>query len=240
MKTSTSWVYERAQKTYRKDTALSISPSDGGIKGYHNYYTTEEFVRRDPESSSLYLRDGQRAVLANEDFISGLHSGLHEEVDDASNLMMYKCGVEWGLNDMKRFAHRMRHEFGGGRTDINQMNRKFVMESWWWPLTVEGWGSWRIDYSYEKQGMTFVTIYNSAVAKAMEQVGKPVCHMYAGMFAGAFSVFDQKERDSIEVQCYAMGNDCCKFLIGDPKKVNAAEFWRREGGTADEILERLA
>jgi hypothetical protein len=33
-----------------------------------------------------------------------------------------------------------------------------------------------------------------------------------------------------------MGNDCCKFLIGEGKQVNAVEFWRQEGATASEIL----
>jgi predicted hydrocarbon binding protein len=217
-----------------------ITPADGGFKNYHNYFVPEEFVKRDPETKSLRLRDGQRGVLASEDFIAGLHTGSHEEVGDASNLIMYKCGLEWGLQDMKRFAERMRHEFGGGKHDIWSMNKKFVMESWWWPLTLEGWGGWTIDYSFAKQDMTFVTIRNSAVAKSMEQVGKPVCHMYAGMFAGVFSFFDKKERDCIEVQCYSMGNDCCKFLVGNKEKVNAAEFWRREGANANEILEKIA
>jgi predicted hydrocarbon binding protein len=217
-----------------------ITPADGGFKNYHNYFVPEEFVKRDPETKSLRLRDGQRGVLASEDFIAGLHTGSHEEVGDASNLIMYKCGMEWGLQDMKRFADRMRHEFGGGKHDIWSMNKKFVMESWWWPLTLEGWGGWTIDYSFAKQDMTFVTIRNSAVAKSMEQVGKPVCHMYAGMFAGVFSFFDKKERDCIEVQCYSMGNDCCKFLVGNKEKVNAAEFWRREGANANEILEKIA
>jgi len=219
---------------------MTITPSDGGIKNYHNYYVLEDFVRRDAETQSLFLRDGQRAVFASEDFVQALHSGIDSEVGEASNLIMYKCGYEWGLNDMKRFADRMRQEYGGGKTDIWDMNRKFVWETWWWPLTTEGWGSWRLDYGFEKQGMVLITIHNSTVAKSMEQVGKPVCYLYAGLFAGAFSVYDREDRGSIEVQCYAMGNDCCKFIVGQEKQVNAAEFWRREGAGADEILGKLA
>lgn len=217
-----------------------ISPANGGYKNYHNYYVPEEFIRREDETRSLYLRDGQRAVLGSEDFVSGLHAGTAQEVGDAANLIMYKCGYEWGVNDMKRFSRRMRHEFGGGKIDIWDMNRKFVFETWWWPLTVQGWGGWDIDFSFEKQSMTFITITNSAVAKSMEQIGKPVCHMYSGMFAGVFSFWFKDELDTIEVQCYSMGNDCCKFLVGNKDKVNAAEFWRREGGTAEEILEKLS
>jgi hypothetical protein len=218
---------------------MAINVADGGIKNYHNYFTPEDFATRDPRTRAIRLRDGQRGVYVSEDFLASLHLGLHEEVGDAANVVMYKCGYEWGVNDMKRFADRMRQEFGGGKLDIWGMNRKFVLESWWWPLTAEGWGGWTIDFSFEKQGMTFVTIQNSAVAKAMEQVGKPVCYMYAGLFAGIFSVYDREERGGIEVQCYSMGNDACKFLIGAQQRINAAEFWRREGAGAQEILEKL-
>jgi predicted hydrocarbon binding protein len=212
-----------------------INPSDGGFKGYHNYYTPDEFFRREDTDGALFLRDGQRAAQVSEDFILGLHSGLDEDVGDASNLIMYKCGVEWGLQDMKRFNNRMRHEFGGGKMDIWQMDPRFVFETWWWPLTVEGWGGWTLDLSFRKRGITFVEIRNSAVARSMQRVGKPVCHLYAGMFAGVMSFYEKTDRQSIEVQCYSMGNDCCKFMIGPEKQVNAAEFWHQEGASAEEI-----
>lgn len=217
-----------------------ISPNDGGFKGYHNYYMPDEYFRKDEDEGSIYLRDGQRASEVSEDFIVGLHAGLEEDVGDASNLIMYKCGIDWGLQDMKRFNNRMRHEFGGGKLDIWQMNKRFVFESWWWPLTVQGWGGWTLDLSFENRDMTFVEIRNSAVARSMEQVGKPVCHLYAGMFAGVFSYFEREERQSIEVQCYSMGNDRCKFMIGKEKQVNAAEFWRQEGANAEEIRNKFA
>ena len=185
------------------------------------------------------MRDGQRAAAVSEDFVNGLHNGLHEDVGDAANLIMYKCGYEWGLQDMKRFNHRMRHEFGGGKLDIWQMNQRFVFETWWWPLTVEGWGAWTLDLSFKSKEISFVEIRNSAVAYSMERIGKPVCHLYAGMFAGVMSFYERTERQAIEVQCYAMGNDCCKFMVGPAKQVNAAEFWHQEGANAEEIRNKL-
>lgn len=217
----------------------AINPNDGGYKGYHNYYVPDEFFRQNEAEGAIYQRDGQRAARVTEDFVAGLHSGLEEDVGDASNLIMYKCGIEWGLQDMKRFNQRMRHEFGGGKLDIWQMNRRFVFETWWWPLTVQGWGAWTLDLGFEKRGITFVEIRNSAVAQSMKQVGKPVCHLYAGMFAGVMSYYERTDRQSIEVQCYSMGNDCCKFMIGPEKQVNAAEFWRQEGASAEEVRSRL-
>jgi hypothetical protein len=146
---------------------------------------------------------------------------------------------------MKRFNNRMRHEYGGGKLDIWQMNKQFVMETWWWPLTIQGFGGWRLtmgdkdNEALQSKGLTVIELRNSAVAQSMALAGKPVCHMYAGLFAGVFSFYDREERGCIEIQCYAMGNDVCKFLVGSQKLMNAAEFWSKEGATATEILEKL-
>ncbi len=219
---------------------MAIDPIDGGYKGYHNYYVPEEFFRYDDHQGAIYLRDGQRAAKVTEAFINGLHLGIEEEVGNASGLLMYKCGQEWALQDMKRFSARMRQEFGGGKTDIWNMNMRFVFECWWWPLTITGFGGWSLDLSFKNKDFTMVEIRNSAVAKSMQLLGKPVCHVYAGLFSGVFSFYERRERECIEVQCYSMGNDVCKFLVGDSNRVNAAEFWRQEGATANEILAKIA
>jgi predicted hydrocarbon binding protein len=216
---------------------MAITIENGGFQSYHNYYHPKDFFRHELEQGSIYVRDGQRVVKVTEDFINGLQLGVEEEVgQNNGSLLMYKCGYEWGLQDMKRFNDRMRQEFGGGKLDIWQMNKRFVFESWWWPLTASGFGGWSLDLSFSNQGLTVVEIRNSAIAHAMKIVGKPVCHVYAGLFAGVFSVYEQEDKQCIEVQCYSMGNDVCKFMIGNEKQVNAAEFWRQEGATASEIL----
>jgi uncharacterized protein len=205
----------------------AIDPSDGGYRGYHNYFHPDEFFSHESERGAIYMRDGQRAAKVTEAFINGLHGGIEEEVGAAGALMMYRCGYAWGVQDMKRFAERMRQEFGGGKREIWNMSMRFVFESWWWPLTIQD------------KGLTVAEIRNSAVAKSMKMLGKPVCHLYAGMFAGVFSVYDRQERESIEMQCYSMGNESCKFLIGTKERVNAAEFWRQEGATSVEIMGNL-
>ena len=215
---------------------MAINAVVGGYEGYHNFYHPEEFFAADPQAGTIHMIDGQRAARVSESFINGLHLGIEDEVGDASSLMMYRCGHQWGLQDMRRFSERMRQEFGGGKQDIWQMNMKFVFESWWWPLTVEGFGGWSIDLGFRNKDITVVEIRNSAVAQSIEMANKPVCHLYAGMFAGVFSFYDKKDREAIEIQCYAMGNDACKFLVGDQKQINAAEFWLKEGASANEIV----
>jgi predicted hydrocarbon binding protein len=120
------------------------------------------------------------------------------------------------------------------------MNRNFVLESWWFPLRAMGYGTWKLNQTHRDRGLLQVSLRNSMIAKSMEQLGKPVCHMSAGFFAGFFSTLDGgDEVAAVEVECYAMGHDCCQFLICKPELVRRAEAWRRQGDTADEIIQKL-
>lgn len=203
----------------------------------HNYFQSAEYLRSKVRGTALELGYGGVGMMANEDFIVGLQEGLEAEVGEASAVIMYQCGLEWGRLDMQRFEGRVAEEFG---RKMRQMNVQFVLETWWWPLTAAGWGSWRVDLARVRQGYIMVDLYESAVAKSLEQVGKPVCHLYAGMLAGAMSGLVRNELSCIEIQCYAMGEDNCRFLIGNEARVDAAEFWLNEGASAQDIARRLA
>ena len=102
---------------------MTAIAAHGEHTGRHNYYYPDDYFRFDRPNGVIRLQDDQRAARATEAFINGLHMGVEEEVGDASSgLLMYRCGYEWGQQDMKRFANRMRQEFGGGKKEIWQMN----------------------------------------------------------------------------------------------------------------------
>lgn len=213
-----------------------VSTNLGTVSSNHNYYTLEDYYDKSGKGTILD-RYRKRAVFVNEDFIVGLQKGLEQEVDDVAPVIMYKCGYEWGLQDMKNFDTRFAQEFEW--TTMRKMNTEMVLETWWWPFQVNGWGAWTFDFSHKKQGLIFVDLYNSAIAQSIGNVGKVVCHFYAGLFAGVFTYLSQKELSGIEIQCYSMGESYCKFLMGAEKKVNAAEFWVQEGASAGEILSKV-
>ena len=201
----------------------------------HNYYDANSFLRREAGGRLVNAFD-QRMMLVSEDFIVGYQVALEEEVGDAAAEIMYRCGFEWGKQDIVGFEKRFTAEFGMS-TDSARFG--MMLETWWWPLQAAGWGSWRYDLSHRKEGLVFVDLYDSAVAKTLGNVGKVVCHYYAGMFAAAFSSFAKRDLSGIEIQCYSMGEEYCKFLIGSSKRINAAQFWATEGATASEIISRL-
>ena len=211
-----------------------IHPSQPEVP-LHNSYESHKFLRREAPGR-LTNAFKQRTMLVTEDFIVGYQVALEEEVGDAAAEIMYRCGFEWGRQDIAGFAKRFAEQFG---MDVGEAKFGMMLESWWWPLQAAGWGAWRYDLSHRKEGLIFIDLFDSAVARSLGNVGKVVCHYYAGMFAAVFGHLARRELSGIEIQCYSMGEEYCKFLIGSSKRINAAQFWVAEGATAQEIVSRL-
>lgn len=204
----------------------------------HDHYTLEDFFYFDTTKGSIIDWNESRNVLVTEDFIVGLIEGLEEEVGPASSVVMYNIGKEWGIRDAEFFEKWFQQEYEYPR-NAHEMNLLYVLEAWWWPFTTQGWGNWDVDLSEQKNGFMFVNIFDSAVARTLGDVGKPVCHIYAGLMAGFFSRFINKQLNCIEIQCYSMGETYCKFLLGKQDRIDAATFWQNEGAGAKDIQKKL-
>ncbi len=204
----------------------------------HAHYTIEDFFIFDPNRGDIVDWNESRNVLVTEDFIIGLIEGLEEEVGPASSVVMYNIGKAWGIRDAIFFEDWFQKEYKYPK-DIHDMNLLYVLEAWWWPFTTQGWGNWDVDLSEQKNGFMFVNIFDSAVARTLGDVGKPVCHIYAGLMAGFFSQFIKKQLNCIEIQCYSMGETYCKFLLGKQDRIDAATFWQNEGAGAKDIEKKL-
>lgn len=203
----------------------------------HNHFHDERFFLRDRARGTVKNVYGQRILYVTEEFVTGLMAGLEQEVGDAAGEIMYRCGYHWGLQDMKSFTARAQAEY---EVQFNKLWMGMMLESWWWPLQIEGWGTWRYDFRQGKQGLIFIDLFESAVAKSIGDVGKVMCYFYAGLFAAVFTVLSKRELSCIEIQCYSMGEDHCKFLVATNKRVNAAAFWRNEGATSKDIMTRVS
>jgi uncharacterized protein len=201
-----------------------------------DHYAFEDYFHFQHDTGIITDWNEQRHLFASEDFIIGLIEGLEEEVGSASTVLMYNIGYEWGLRDAKFFQQCFEKEY---QRNIREGNSLYMLEAWWWPFTAQGWGNWEVDMSDHKNGFMFVNIFDSAVARTLGDVGKPVCHIYAGLFAGFFGDVVRKSLSCIEIQCYSMGETYCKFLLGTKDRIDAAAFWQNEGATARDIEKRL-
>ena len=201
-----------------------------------NHYKYEDFFQLNRNQGILTDWNSARNVLVTEDFIIALMEGLEKEVGSAAPILLYNIGQEWGKADTQSFKKWFESEY---RISLREANPSFLFEAWWWPFVSQGWGNWEIDLSEQKNGFMFVNIFDSAVARTLGDIGKPVCHLYAGLFSGFFSQIVAKELGCIEIQCYAMGETYCKFLLGKQDRVDAATFWQNEGASTKDIEKRL-
>lgn len=201
-----------------------------------NHYKPDDFFMLQSDKGIITDWNSSRNIFATEDFIIALIEGLDKEVGNASSILLYNMGQEWGKNDAAHFKNWYEDEF---EVSIVESNPGVLFEAWWWPFTSQGWGNWEIDLSEQNNGFMFVNIFDSVVARTLGDVGKPVCHIYAGLFAGFFSQIVSKELGCIELHCYAMGETYCKFLLGKKDRIDAATFWQNEGASARDIESRL-
>jgi uncharacterized protein len=200
------------------------------------HYSRSQFFRFDMEPGTIMDYHRQRNLLVGEDFIVSLLKGLEHEVGESAGWLCYQIGFEWGKQDAVIFADWFKEFYN---LTLATSNLAFAMETWWWPYTAQGWGTWLPNLSGRESGFFYVDLFDSAVAKSLGYMGKPVCHLYSGLLAGFFSAAFKQNLCSTEIQCYAMGNDFCRFLVGSEQRIQAAEFWITSGAKANEIAERF-
>jgi uncharacterized protein len=201
-----------------------------------SHYSRAKFFNFEIEKGQIVDYHHQRNLLVGEDFIVSLLKGLNHEVGEASGWVLYQIGYEWGKQDAVLFQSWFKEFYN---LTIETANLAFAMETWWWQYTAQGWGTWLPNLSVRESGFFYVDLFDSAVAKTLGYIGKPVCHLYAGLLAGFFSIVLDRNLCSTEIQCYAMGNDFCRFLIGSKQRIQVAEFWIASGAKASEIAERF-
>ena len=195
----------------------------------------EEFIRSRPAEGLLQTPDGRRVAALPEALMQVLHRGSSEPATDNRRHLLYHAGYEWGLQDMLQLSARLREESGGTtNTNLWKMDAPFVLERWAAPFAAAGWGACIFDLSSHTKGITFVELRHSAAA-ATGNAATPVCHLYAGLFAGALSFYDRVESHAVETECVALGDACCRFIVGPGPIIDQAESARRSGIAHDAI-----
>jgi predicted hydrocarbon binding protein len=199
--------------------------------------TAGESVQADLAAGSLLRSDGVRCAALSIDFVQSLHFSLLEQFGDLAQDVLYRCGYEWGLQDMLQLNQRLREE-SDGKSDIWQLDAQSVFDSWWTPFQESGWGLANFDISRMSRGIVVTELQNSVVAAAVEGE-QPACHFYAGLFGGGVSFFDRAERHATEIECRGAGHPTCRFVIGPGTDVDAAESARQQGTSPMDIIRRL-
>jgi predicted hydrocarbon binding protein/DNA-binding HxlR family transcriptional regulator len=58
-----------------------------------------------------------------------------------------------------------------------------------------------------------ICVYDCFECKDLPEIGEPACSFDSGVLDSIFSKHFQRDVTTVETQCYAMGNECCSFVI---------------------------
>ena len=187
----------------------------------------------------MLLTDGRRGTGWSGAALQELHRNLAVENPDGAKNLLYRTGFEWGLQEFLHLNQSVQSERGRNPgEDVWKLDAAAAFQRWAEPLAAAGWGRWSFDRSASAEGVTLVELRGSAVAAsvAASSPNDPVCHLYAGLFAGALSFYDRTELHAVETQCAALGGPCCRFIVAPGPVIDRAEMARRSGADHDAIV----
>lgn len=196
-------------------------------------------IQTDRSLGTLRRANGTRLVGAPADFLLSLHLHLFDHFADTSQDVLYRSGFEQGLQDLVGLGQELREQYGSASFDLWQMDTKFILETWWRSLEEAGWGHAVFDVAALPRGIVLVGLEESPIATALGSAEHPICHFFAGLFAGALSFIERAERHATELECLAAGGAQCRFFVGPGSAVDSSEGWRQQGVPIAEIIRRL-
>lgn len=192
-----------------------------------------ELLQRESDRGIVSVPDLGRVALFSATAVRELHRAILEVHPETAPDVLYRIGFEWALESMVSFsAHRPE----AAAREI--ASPALLLLDWWEGFRKTGWGA-LARAEVVAPGMALMDLDQGAVGPALGRSDDPVCHLYAGLFAGALSFLAKSECHGVEVQCRATGADICRFVIGPANTVDQVETWRQQGVSPAQIVDRV-
>jgi hypothetical protein len=209
------------------------------VKNNDSLHSGADLFQHDPREGSIRQKEGPRVAAFPATLLGLLQSATATRFADTAQDVLYRVGYESALQEMLALAQSMRKNYEAGDFDFWQTDLEVRLETWWAPHRAAGWGSVTFDLTGLSRGVAIMALRETAVAATSVGAKRPVCHFYAGLFAGALSFCERGERHAAEVECSAAGGSACRFVVGSGAEVDSAEAWRKQGVPPAEIIRRL-
>ncbi|BCX11497.1 MAG: hypothetical protein KatS3mg067_0435 [Thermosynechococcus sp.] len=208
---------------------------DAAIPG--NYYAADAYVQGDFETGLIENRKGARLIALPDILLQAIYAGLHQEVGQASGVVLFNCGRWWGKNFYRRFVAEVSEYYGRPLAEMEMVEFLQCLKECW---KTHGWGRIDLDVSFYQQGFLVVKTWDSPFAAAAPQnTGQPQCAAEAGILESFFSQLTGRDLHCVQTACETLGaaNNC--FVLGLRERVEPAKAWLQEGQGHDTIMERL-
>ncbi|GAB4376101.1 MAG: hypothetical protein Kow00121_22680 [Elainellaceae cyanobacterium] len=186
-----------------------------------NYFAVDTYIRSDLEMGLLENRQGDRLLALPETLLQAIYAGLDKETGQATRLVLFNCGRWWGKNFYTRFCEQLTDYYAIPTADMPMVDFLQSLQQCW---ITHGWGKIDLDVTHQHRGFLVVKTWNSPFAKhAPTKWNQPVCFLEAGVLSAFFSNLTGRELHCVQTTCESMQSDCNRFVVGLPKRLEAAE-----------------
>lgn len=192
--------------------------------------STAASVNFDVERGVASAGDAEPVLRLPVGFFATVAQCLGEELcAGEAEAVLYETGYEWGLRVFETFENAFE---GSSPKGISDMPGEVVLERWWWPFQVHGFGTWSKDFTHATDGILVLDCEDSAFHVAGEDAGFR-CEALAGLFAATFTRLVGRELAAIEIECA----EACRFVVTVPERIRKARELRAQGADPAALLD---
>ncbi len=190
------------------------------------------------ETGIVMPNSGIRTIMMDEMFILGLQKMVEDFTGESGGFILYHLGYWWSRKHHEMTLTPTLKRLGFNSVD--EMPEEAYSVAMDKSFARAGFGRVEVEEGYKKDKEMFeIKLSNSAYAGIVGNIGRPACHLYAGMFAAYFEDFVGHELGVIETKCLSTGDDYCLFVAGPRKKIKAARFWKSHGMTSKDFAKKI-
>jgi predicted hydrocarbon binding protein len=156
-----------------------------------------------PDEGRLSLQ-AIRYVLARPSLLTEIQKSLETQLPQEAAGMLTAAGQ----NEGAALATRLKEVFSYDEQQVLSSLGHLLGEGGWGSATVEMLNLDFREVVVKVEGSPFAEEYGPSI--------NPVCHLLLGLYQGAALVLFDRDVEGQEVQCFAKGDDVCRFVLTAP------------------------
>jgi len=128
------------------------------------------------------------------------------------------AGIDYSHKIYYGAAFESAYNYMENSKKVYVISGKDLLQQYLDSLSVRGWGRFEIIQLVDEEGKGRVHLHHSAIAEEFGNVGRSVCHAWAGALAGSIQFLANEYNKKIKVKgtesmCVSKGDPYCEFVL---------------------------
>ncbi|GAB4214822.1 MAG: hypothetical protein OHK0012_13610 [Synechococcales cyanobacterium] len=204
-------------------------------------FRPQHYINADIHTGLLTSRGHHRLAAFPMMMVRALYSGLNYETGQATPMILFNCGRQWGEVFWERFRQEMQDYYGQNILDLPM---GILLDSLCDLWATHGWGRLSLEFDQGEKGVVVAKVVASGFATAARAnlsalSAEPMCYLESGVLACLFSRLAGRELSCVQTACETMGAPANLFVITTPERLSGIPEQVKKGTSHEQILAGL-